>query len=87
MKLTDIFRRLFNDGNKLNRLNNLHIYDDNNEEKRTITINSDILKADIVGSFSAATLHESFLKIANNHLPSFDIKYDKRKRTTTTSIE
>lgn len=71
---------VFNDGNELNRLNNLHIYDDNNEEKRTITINSDILKADIVGSFSAATLHESFLKIANNHLPSFDIKYDKRKK-------
>ncbi len=72
---------VFNDGNGSDRLRNLHIYDDNTEEKRTITVNSDILKADLVGSFSLSSLHESFLRIANIHLPSFKTKLKRRAKS------
>jgi len=72
---------VFDDGNGRDMLKNLHIYDDNNEEKRTITINSDILKADLVGSFSTSSLHESFLKIAKVHLPSLKTSLKKRTKS------
>lgn len=60
---------IFEDSNETLRLSNLHIYDDNTEEKRSITINSDILRADLVGDFDIASLHKSFIATTKEHLP------------------
>lgn len=67
------------DGEEKNRIKNLYFYDDNTEEKRSITINSDILTADLVGNFNLSDLHESFMNIAKNHLPSLGTKKKYRK--------
>ena len=61
---------VYDDGEEKSFIKNLYFYDDNTDEKRSITINSDILTADLVGKFSLTELHRSFLNIAKSHLPS-----------------
>ena len=70
---------VYDDSEERSRIKNLYVYDDNTGEKRSITINSDILNADLVGSFSLQDLHGSFLRIAKNHLPSLQTKRRHRE--------
>ena len=62
-----------NDGKEATNIQYFHLYDDNTEEKRSITINSDILNADIVGYFNTDNLIGSYIKLIDRHLPALNI--------------
>ena len=80
---------VYDDGEEKETVRNLYIYDDNTDEKRSITINSDILTADLVGKFNLADLHKSFLNMAKNHLPSLQTgeRYNKADNNCFYRIE
>lgn len=61
-----------NDGKETTTIRNFHLYDDNTEEKRSITINSDILNADIIGYFNTDNLIGSYIKLIDRHLPALN---------------
>lgn len=69
----------FNDGEETAVVGNIHLYDNNTEEERSISINSDILNADIIGKFDAKRLAESYKHMLNSHIPSLALK-EHRKR-------
>lgn len=64
----------FNDGQETYTIRNFHLYDDNTEEKRSITINSDIINADMIGYFNTARLIDSYTRVLSSHIPSLDTK-------------
>lgn len=64
----------FNDGNETASIRNFHLYDDNTEEKRSITVNSDILNADIIGYFDTGRLIDSYIRTVNMHAPALELK-------------
>lgn len=69
---------IYNDGIEENRLKNLYIYDDNTDKERTITVNSDILTADIIGKFSIEGIYAGALNIVRTHMPSLHIAKGKK---------
>ena len=71
----------FNDGIETSTVRNLHLYDDNTEEKRSITINSDIINADIIGYFNTGRLLDSYTRLLNGHIPS--LNFGGRKARTS----
>ncbi len=67
----------FDNGTEKSTIRNLHLHDDNTQAKRSITINSDILNADIIGYFDIAKIGQSFLHAAKSHLPALPIEKNK----------
>ena len=65
---------VFDDGKESTTVRNVHLYDDNTEDKRSITINSDILNADIIGYFNTERLLDSYINLINRHIPSLNLK-------------
>lgn len=61
------------------KIKNIYIYDDNTDNERAITINSDILTADLIGDFNTLSLYESIAKIANMHMPSLQMQEKRGK--------
>ena len=65
---------VFDDGKESTTVRNVHLYDDNTEDKRSITINSDILNADIIGYFNTERLLDSYINLVDRHIPSLNLK-------------
>ena len=69
----------FNDGKETTTVKNIHLYDDNTEEKRSVTINSDILNADIIGYFDTKKLVDSYIHLLNSHIPALNLRENRTK--------
>ncbi len=62
------------EGNRKSQLKNIYIYDDNTGKERSITVNSDILTADIIGQFTLSSIYSSLMGIPRQHLPSLNVQ-------------
>jgi len=83
IKITNTF---YNENNESYTLKNLNILAENNNQIKTLQLQSDIADGELTGDYNLNDLSESFTNFLHNYIPSY-IKKDNRATSSTENLE